>query len=845
MRQLVLLFLTVTVATVACTDATAPRTATSTAAPSTPSPLLTATLDTTPTNTPIAIPEPGSTPAPIAIPEPRPTPSLTATPAPTPTPEPTPTPDPTPTPPWEQLAEAQLSQIIPWFADPPDDLHKDVAEQIIDLWVNDPDLGERVARLPWVLDGLTQAEELQGQLLGDLVPEEPDYALWVLMIPWVMGMATDGPGYPNVHEWPTFNLLLKTVLTQPALAPALEAVSGLTDSVSQEEYDLVLYLATEFAGDPELAYQLVQLDWVADGLDPTDRLILDGLASVGADVRSFPGYTQDIFQLSNSLPGDLGRQLWRSLVSITQHPDLMEQIAAQPWYVDGLDEEESALLLVLHEEGSQSKVLFNELLGSHFVQRKGISLPLAGDVRIWVIQPKPFPPDDDVLTTIEDSVRISEEFMGVPFPEADIILLIVEDRHWFEAAHYGNFMALTRNEDGEVANIPRQTAHYFFRSGPRWYSDGGAAFMESYVFEGTGVRTLESRWLELIEGHWCQNFANIRHWTYLVEMFGWFAGDSCPYRMGENFLLNLWILIGYEGMAEAFREVYQQGAISNDTAGDELIFDAFQRNVPEADMEEFRDLYTRFHSGAFVFPETDFSDEHGDDLTSASALKEGETIQGNLDYLFDFDFFQFRAEEGGKYYIELVHAALPDTALTLWGPDERELPVWRSRRSEETGPRIIWVPEASGEFYVAVQNFAGDEGPYTLKVTRVPPAGDDHGDSFNEATKLSAIHSTEAQIDDYFDVDYFSFQGVAGQSYLILAEVLTLDGMNLMAYHPSQQAPKGRWIFVSPGKFVGGITTAWTGEWLATRNGTYYLAVKGHGEFVGTYTISVTPVSHN
>ena len=140
---------------------------TNTPSPS-PSNTPTATLSPTPTNTPTSLPTP--TPTNTATPPPTPTPSDTPTPSPsptatnTPTPSPsptstnTPTPSPTPTPTAEERAAWRLSDIIPWFRNPPDNFSLEAARRIKDIWLQDSDLGDTVARFPWLADGVDYTE---------------------------------------------------------------------------------------------------------------------------------------------------------------------------------------------------------------------------------------------------------------------------------------------------------------------------------------------------------------------------------------------------------------------------------------------------------------------------------------------------------------------------------------------------------------------------------------------------------------------------------------------------------------------------------------------------------------
>ena len=174
--------------TAACTDPPTPPTLTPTATPtptptvtSSPIPTPTATLTPSPTFAPTQFPTPTPTatptpsPTPTAIPTPTPTPTATPTPSPTATPTPTPTPTPALTP--EEAARAALSQLLPWYDDPPFPL---AVLPVIEVWFKDPRLGLELARAPWLQDGLGPLESDAVYGLSHLHDRDPALARRIL-----------------------------------------------------------------------------------------------------------------------------------------------------------------------------------------------------------------------------------------------------------------------------------------------------------------------------------------------------------------------------------------------------------------------------------------------------------------------------------------------------------------------------------------------------------------------------------------------------------------------------------------------------------------------------------------
>ena len=89
--------------------------------------------------------------------------------------------------------------------------------------------------------------------------------------------------------------------------------------------------------------------------------------------------------------------------TIQGFPNERDHLFAQPWYRDGLTAEETASIVPLPstiQNAPQQRILapglYSSLVESNFVQRKTVTLPLAGQVNIWVFQNTPFSTGDDM-----------------------------------------------------------------------------------------------------------------------------------------------------------------------------------------------------------------------------------------------------------------------------------------------------------------------------------------------------------------------------------------------------------------------------------------------------------------
>ena len=217
---------------------------------------------------------------------------------------------------------------------------------------------------------------------------------------------------------------------------------------------------------------------------------------------------------------------------------------------------------------------------------------------------------------------------------------------------------------------------------------------------------------------------------------------------------------------------------------------------------------------------------------------------GTLDYMFDFDYFKFQAEEDQKYSITVNHESLGASSITLYDPDAVKWERWRSRTRGSSGPRIAWIAPSSDEYYVAVQNFGGKTGDYTLTITPFSPIEDDHGDDIAAATSISIGEVVQGTIDDDFDYDYFQFQAVEGKRYRVVTEPSTLDYHRLHLFaadgvpHHFNYGFNYEFGHQPLDNIVWGNQTV-IGELTAPTSGPFYLAIDGADGSVGSYMVTI------
>ncbi len=270
--------------------------------------------------TPTAVPTPTATPSPepTATPLPTPTPTLvpTATPSPTPTPTPEPTPTATPTPPPYAAVWASL----PGSADLDQDL---------------PALADAITSLPWIADGILESERGAAQQLVDLAASHGPVFDDVVSRAWV----ADG-----VDETERSVLeSLGRIAEGDHVAASRVAAMPFLETVGPVEADDTGALSDLAVGAPLVFHVVAGKGWVADGMDETERSVLEGLGRIAeadqvAALRVAAMPFLETVELVDA--DDLG-----ALSDLAEGaPLVVEVVASRAWVADGLDEPERSVL---------------------------------------------------------------------------------------------------------------------------------------------------------------------------------------------------------------------------------------------------------------------------------------------------------------------------------------------------------------------------------------------------------------------------------------------------------------------------------------------------------------------
>ena len=187
------------------------------------------------------------------------------------------------------------------------------------------------------------------------------------------------------------------------------------------------------------------------------------------------------------------------------------------------------------------------------------------------------------------------------------------------------------------------------------------------------------------------------------------------------------------------------------------------------EMERFMAQASSLQDGPHAPEPSGNEDDHDNTTSEATPTELPCSIVGSIGHVGDLDYFSFQAEAGGTCVIEAVGGDTDEFRATIY--DARGRQFGSSYYGQLT--HTAAVAEA---LYVMVQNNRGRTGSYTLSI-KVP--SDDHGNSILKATPVEVPSATEGVIKYLEDLDYFSFQGQAGTTYLVETAQGTTEGFTV------------------------------------------------------------------
>ncbi len=466
-----------------------------------------------------------------------------------------------------------------------------------DIAHKDSRLARTVAHLTWFSDGVGKNEEEALRRLLRLVSKDLELARNAASLGWFVDDV-------NGTELDALYTLQSLAAVDLELARNTTSLSWFVDDVSGTELDALYILQSLASFDRELARITATLSWFADEMTTDkNRALWDlrELVYVDADLAV------EIVNASNLWSPRLVANSLSSLRFFRQYsPERFNVLAAKSWFADGLSRQDAAFLSILSRTLG-SPALYDELVEAHYVKSKTIDVPLGGQVNIWLFSNKPIDPRDRLLDDVAQAIWTGEDFMRVPFPDRDFLVLLAVGHHSVGAYHFDSHIVVSRsevNDQVDLHTVFHETAHHYMQGfGSAWLVEGGADFLATIGLAQVGIRDLD-RWpsyVERLQRRECALYSGLDTIQDIID----YQEDSgavqrCNYVLGEYFLHSLRTAMGHDAIGAALAEIYRTEWETKRGFEEETIYELILKNTPDSRKESVQNIYRELHGGPFV-----------------------------------------------------------------------------------------------------------------------------------------------------------------------------------------------------------------------------------------------------
>ena len=427
-----------------------------------------------------------------------------------------------------------------WVQDGIDDLEVATIEELSYIANNDTELGLSFVSLGWVQDGI---EDIEAEAID-----------------WISNVGGDA-------------------------ASAMVALAWLQDGIDDDlEVEMIKELSYIVYHDTELALSVVSLGWVQDGINDLKVKAVTELSYMASENAEAASWTVGMPFVETIEPPDVSAlKSLSGLVSF--EAEAFETVMSHAALRHGISDDLAPIVATLHGVAETNPGLIGVLLdpAKVTVERRTVTLPLAGDVFLAIIRTRSGAPHS--MDVLEHAVRKAEQFMGLPLP-TNFVGLLYEDAVPVTSggANFGTHIALLPEDAADDENnesafsglgIAHEVAHYYWSGNPDWMDEGAASLM-GYAIEG--ART--GRPIGIIS-------SPCAYATTIAELEGLniSLGDDefgCNYSLGYRLFADLYRTLGDESFRQRFSALYLASEMEDDSGtsvGIEHVREAFRSDA--------------------------------------------------------------------------------------------------------------------------------------------------------------------------------------------------------------------------------------------------------------------------
>ena len=323
------------------------------------------------------------------------------------------------------------------------------------------------------------------------------------------------------------------------------------------------YVAYDDAG---LGLSVVSLVWVQDGIDDLEARAIQELSQLAYEDAEAASRIVAMPFLRTIEPPDVSAMDSLGRLAAFE-PGAFESVMSHALMRDGMSDDLAPIVATLHGVAETNPGLIAVLLhpAKVIVERRTITLPLAGDVVLAIIRTGPGAARS--MDLLEHAVRGVEQLMGLPLP-TNYVGLLYENAVSGPVAgtNFGTHVAILPEYDADDASreaeftgshIAHEVAHYYWSGNADWVDEGAADLMASIVDGARTDRSLEVTNRPCAYASTIAELESLRSSKSDLE-FG------CNYSLGERLFVDLYRTLGDDRFLQGFRAIYVASAMDDD-----------------------------------------------------------------------------------------------------------------------------------------------------------------------------------------------------------------------------------------------------------------------------------------
>ena len=344
---------------------------------------------------------------------------------------------------------------------------------------------------------------------------------------------------------------------------ALDWVRDGIDDLEVRTIEELSYIAYEDSG---LGLSAVSLVWVQDGIDDLEARAIQELSQLAYEDAEAASRIVAMPFLRTIEPPDVSAMDSLGRLAAFE-PGAFESVMSHALMRDGMSDDLAPIVATLHGVAETNPGLIAVLLhpAKVIVERRTITLPLAGDVVLAIIRTGPGAARS--MDLLEHAVRGVEQLMGLPLP-TNYVGLLYENAVSGPVAgtNFGTHVAILPEYDADDASreaeftgshIAHEVAHYYWSGNADWVDEGAADLMASIVDGARTDRSLEVTNRPCAYASTIAELESLRSSKSDLE-FG------CNYSLGERLFVDLYRTLGDDRFLQGFRALYVASAMDDD-----------------------------------------------------------------------------------------------------------------------------------------------------------------------------------------------------------------------------------------------------------------------------------------